>query len=96
MTRTIRWTVRAVRRLDAVGAHIAKDDPQAAARVVARIVSAVELLADQPALGRVGRLEGTRELVFADIPYIVPYRVGPTTIEILTIMHTAQKWPESL
>ena len=96
MTRGIRWTVRAVRRLDQAGAYIAQDDPQAAARVVARIVSGVDLLAEQPAMGRVGRLKGTRELVFADIPYIVPYRVRPTVIEILTVMHTAQKWPESL
>lgn len=96
MTRAIRWTVRAVRRLDMVGAHIARDDPRAAARVVARLMSCVELLADQPAIGRVGRIEGTRELVFADLPYIVPYRVGPTVVEILTVMHTAQKWPEGL
>ncbi|MBV5262594.1 type II toxin-antitoxin system RelE/ParE family toxin [Pinisolibacter aquiterrae] len=96
MTRTIRWTVRAVRRLDQVGAFIARDDPRAAARVVARIVSGVELLAEQPALGRVGRVPGTRELVFADVPYIVPYRVGMDTVEILTVMHTAQKWPEGL
>ncbi|MDK9695628.1 MAG: type II toxin-antitoxin system RelE/ParE family toxin [Siculibacillus sp.] len=95
MTRTIRWTVRAVRRLDAVGAHIARDDRMAAARVVARIVSGVELLGGQPAIGRVGRIAGTRELVFADVPYIVPYRVRPTSIEILTVIHTAQNWPES-
>lgn len=94
MTRTIRWTVRAVRRLDQVGEHIARDDPRAAARVVARIVAAVEALAEQPALGRVGRVTGTRELVFADIPYIVPYRVGPDAVEVLTVLHTAQRWPE--
>jgi len=96
MTRAIRWTIRAVRRLDSVGAHIARDDPAAAARVVARIVCGVELLGEQPAIGRVGRIEGTRELVFADIPYIVPYRVKPTSVEILTVIHTAQKWPESV
>lgn len=96
MTRVVRWTVRAVRRLDQAGEYIARDDPRAAARVVARIVAAVEALAEQPALGRVGRLPGTRELVFADIPYIVPYRVGPEAVEILTVMHTAQKWPEGL
>lgn len=96
MTRAIRWTTRAVRRLDQVGAHIAHDDPQAAARVVARLLSGVEHLADQPHLGRVGRIAGTRELVFADIPYIVPYRVGPATVEVLSVMHTAQKWPDTL
>jgi addiction module RelE/StbE family toxin len=93
--RTIRWTKRALRRLDRIGAHITKDNP-AAARVVARIVAAVDALADHPALGRTGRLTGTRELVLADIPYIIPYRVTRNDIEILTVMHAAQKWPEEL
>ncbi|TGV63827.1 type II toxin-antitoxin system RelE/ParE family toxin, partial [Mesorhizobium sp. M00.F.Ca.ET.149.01.1.1] len=71
----IRWTERAVRRLDQIGAFIEKDSPITAARVVARIVSAADNLAEQPAMGRVGRVKGTRELVLADIPYIIPYRV---------------------
>jgi plasmid stabilization system protein ParE len=92
-SRALRWTPRAVRRFDQVGAHIAQDDPEAAARVVARIVSAVDNLASHPASGRVGRIAGTRELVFADIPYIVAYRVTPGAVEILTVMHGAQPWP---
>lgn len=91
----IRWTMRALRRLDEFGAHIQKDNPDAAARVVARIVSAVDMLANFPATGRVGRINGTRELVLADIPYIIPYRVGQE-IEILTVMHAHQRWPSAL
>ncbi|MEZ2218908.1 type II toxin-antitoxin system RelE/ParE family toxin [Rhizobium sp. RCC_161_2] len=87
----IRWTMRAIRRLDEIGAHIQKDNPDAAARVVARIVSAVDMLVDFPATGRVGRINGTREVVLADIPYIIPYRVGQD-IEILTVMHAHQRW----
>jgi len=67
----IRWTQRALRRLDDIGAYIENDNPDAAARVVARIVTAVDMLRDLPATGRVRRLKGTRELVLADIPYIV-------------------------
>lgn len=91
----VRWTMRALRRLDEIGAHIQKDNPDAAARVVARIVSAVDKLADFPATGRVGRINGTREVVLADIPYIIPYRVGQQ-IEILTVMHAHQRWPSEL
>lgn len=94
--RTIRWTKRALRRLDQIGAHIAEDNPAAAARVIARIVSAADALAEQPAMGRTGRLIGTREMVLADIPYIIAYRVTRHDIEILTVMHAAQKWPQAL
>ena len=94
--RRIRWTRRAVRRLDQIGVHIAADSPASAARVVARIVSAVDLLSGQPAMGRPGRIAQTRELVLADIPYIVAYRVKDTDVDILTVMHTAQRWPKAL
>ena len=92
----VRWTIRALRRLDQIGAFIAKDNPNAAARVVARIVSAADSLAEQPAMGRVGRIRGTRELVLTDIPYLVPYRVVGREIEIITVMHASQKWPRQL
>ncbi|RWO93415.1 type II toxin-antitoxin system RelE/ParE family toxin [Mesorhizobium sp.] len=92
----IRWTGRALRRLDEIGAHIEKNNPEAAARVIARIVTAAEHLADQPAMGRIGRIKTTRELVLVDIPYIVPYRVNGETVEILTVMHAGQRWPQAL
>ncbi|QPC91420.1 type II toxin-antitoxin system RelE/ParE family toxin [Mesorhizobium sp. INR15] len=94
--RTIRWTRRALLRLDEIGTHIEKDSAEAAARVIARIVSAAELLTEQPAMGRVGRVKATRELVLADIPYIVAYRLNEGTIEILTVIHAAQQWPQRL
>jgi len=94
--KTIRWTNRALRRLDEIGAHIEKDSPEAASRVIARILAAAELLTEQPAMGRVGRIKATRELVLVDIPYIIPYRVTADAVEILTIIHTAQHWPRTL
>ncbi|MCZ7469779.1 type II toxin-antitoxin system RelE/ParE family toxin [Agrobacterium sp. O3.4] len=93
--RKIRWTLRALRRLDEIGAHIEADNPAAAARVISRLVSAVDMLLDQPAMGRVGRIKGTREAVLSDISYIIAYRVSGD-IEILTIIQTSQRWPSSL
>ena len=91
----IRWTLRALRRLDEIGAYIEQDNPDAAARVIARIVTAVDMLSELPATGRAGRIKGTREVVLADIPYIIPYRVG-RDIEVITVMHAHQKWPKAL
>jgi plasmid stabilization system protein ParE len=48
---TLRWTRRAIRRLDQIGAYIAKDSPDAAAQIVTRIVSAVDNLASYPSMG---------------------------------------------
>ena len=71
----IRWLKRALANLDAEAAFIALDNPAAAARLVDTVARTVELLARNPGLGRPGRVEGTRELVVANTPYLVPYRV---------------------
>jgi plasmid stabilization system protein ParE len=54
-------------RLDEFGAYIEKDDPDAAARVIARLVASIDMLAELPASGRIGRIAGTREIVLSDI-----------------------------
>jgi toxin ParE1/3/4 len=93
MSSQILWTKRALARLDEIGSYIASDDPAAAAKVVGRISMAAERFAEYPHSGRPGRLNGTRELVLADIPYIVPYRVIGMRVHVITVLHAAQKWP---
>ena len=91
----IHWLKRALANLDAEAAFIARDNP-AAARVVQAIATAVESLAQHPALGRPGRIEGTRELVVPDTAYLVPYRACGHAVEILRVFHGARKWPKKL
>jgi addiction module RelE/StbE family toxin len=92
----IRWSRRADCDLDAVAEYLENDDPDAAARVVLRIVDAVEHLADHPHLGRPGRIPNTRELVVSGTQYIVPYRVRGGVLEILRVLHGAMRWPDVL
>lgn len=96
MKRTIRWTARARRRLEEIGTYIAADNPAAAARVVGAIAQSIERLGQAPARGRPGRIPSTRELVIVGTPYIVAYRVRDNDIEVLTIQHGAQLWPDEL
>lgn len=90
----VRWLRRALHNLDEEAEYIARDDPDAAARIVDRIATSVERLATHPALGRTGRVPGTRELMLSGTPYVVPYRVRGETVEILRVFHGARKWPE--
>jgi addiction module RelE/StbE family toxin len=96
LKRTVRWTNRAQRRLDDIGAYIEVHNPAAAARIVGTIARSVERLGREPGRGRPGRLRGTRELVIVGTPYIVAYRVHADDIEVLTIQHGAQMWPDKL
>ena len=90
----VRWLRTALRKLDEEASYIAADDPAAARLVVARVLEAVAQLADQPALGRPGRVPSTRELVVARTRYLVPYRVKRDAVEILRVFHTSRRLPK--
>ena len=92
----VKWLRVALSNLDAEAEFIARENPAAAARVVAAIDRAVQKLRRYPALGRPGRVIGTRELVVPGTPYIVPYRVRNATVEVLRVFHAARRWPEKL
>ena len=90
----LKWTGPALRDLEEIGDWIARDNPAAASRTVNRLFDQAEALARHPDMGRAGRVPGTRELVFADIPYILRYRVRGETVEILAVFHGTRRWPE--
>lgn len=62
-----------------------------------RLVEAVANLADNPQLGRRGRVAGTRELVVPQTPFLLIYRYmvepAPGGIEVVAVVHHAQQWP---
>ena len=93
---TIVWSARAMRSLAQLRAFIAADRPTAAAEIANAILSSVEFLAERPALGRPGRLPGTRELVVPGTPYLVPYRVRDERLEVIAVLHGRQRWPDRL
>lgn len=90
----VKWLRVALDNLDAEAEYIARDNPNATAKVISAIEDAVQLLSDYPSLGRPGRVHGTRELVVPGTPYIIPYRVRGNKIEILRVFHGARKWPK--
>lgn len=90
----LRWTRLADTDLDSIADYIGQDSPAAAARVILELIDQTEtLLTRHAALGRPGRVMGTRELVIGNLPYIIPYRVRDGEIEILRVLHTARRWP---
>ena len=89
------WSPEAIDDLIALGAYIADDDNAAAQRIALRIIDTVEkLLSENTDIGRPGRVPGTRELVIAKTPFVVPYRFQGETLQILRVLHGARRWPE--
>lgn len=81
----------ALRNIDEIARYIAQDNPLAASQVVETIYTQVSTLAKTPALGRSGRVLGTRELVVSNTHYLVPYRIKNNTVEILRVFHTSRR-----
>ena len=95
-SRRLEYAPRYFRRLEDIYERIAAENPAAARRIIERIRTAVTRLAASPAIGRPGRVADTRELIIPRTTYIFPYRVKGDVVQIITILHGAQRWPERL
>ena len=73
--------------------YIAQENPIAAIRLDEEIEVQTEALAENPEIGRVGRVDGTRELVIARTPFLAVYRILSSRIEITNLLHQSQQWP---
>ena len=89
----VRWTAPAADDLYNIVRHIQRDNPEAAVDVAGTLYDSCGGLGKFPYLGRKGRIEGTRELVLAGLPYVVVYRIRDQVVEVMRIYHGAQDWP---
>ncbi len=94
----ILWREQAEEDLNEVFDYLLDRNANAAIRTRDIILGQIGQLADQPGLGRPGRVTGTRELVIARTSYIVAYLVDPrlNAVVILRILHGARLWPGEL
>ena len=90
---TIVWSPTVVEDLEHLRATIEQYNPRAAAKVARAILRRVESLAKFPGMGKPGRIPHTRELVIPDTPFIAVYTTVEQTVQIVTVLHTARKWP---
>ena len=91
----IRWSPDTGADLENIVDYIRRDNPVAAQRVGQRIYERLTTLGTFPYVGRLGCVEGTRELPLPSLPFIVVYRVHEhtDTVEISNVIHAAQRWP---
>ncbi len=90
----VNLTPQAREDLSAIRAWIAGDNERAAEQVVGRILQTAEMFGRFPMLGRVGRVEDTREFSVVRLPYVIIYAiVSETDIDVLTVVHWARLYP---
>jgi addiction module RelE/StbE family toxin len=89
----IRWSPEAAADFAGIVDYIQQQNPSAADRVCHSTYDSVNSLESFPNRGRPGRIDGTRELVLAPLPFIVVYRVTIDAVEIARVLHGSQRWP---
>jgi addiction module RelE/StbE family toxin len=89
----LRWTEEAVTDLERIANYLFEQTPDHAPELVLALYEAPSRLLTFSQRGRSGKKKGTRELVLSPLPYLVVYRVTGEIIEVVRILHGAQKWP---
>lgn len=90
----LEWSVSALTDRGEIFDHIEAEDPRAALAIDEAISRQVGRLRRFPQSGRVGRIEGTREMIVAGTPYVVGYCIVGGAVRILRVLHGARRWPE--
>ncbi len=88
----LEWTTPAADQLEHAQDYYHALNPMAATLMALRIVEAAQQLCGRPAMGRPGRVPGTREWVVGRTPYLLVYRERGDALEVLHVWHEAQDW----
>jgi toxin ParE1/3/4 len=88
--RRLRWSIAAADDLEAISNYLYLHHPSFAASTIQRLYARAKSLKEFPLAGRIGKKDGTRELVLAPLPYLMIYSVHDQAVHILRFLHTAQ------
>ena len=88
----LEWTAAALVDTDEIVDFIFDDNPAAALAVEQLVWESANHLAAMPYLGRLGRVENTREFIFHP-NYFIAYELAGNTVRILRVLHCRRKYP---
>ena len=89
----VRWTPAAVADLQHISDYLTQHHPDYRRRTMRKLYDTIRGVRESPYRGRPGSEQGTREIVFAPLPYVAVYRVRAQSVEILRVYHGAQNRP---
>ncbi|MDE3154284.1 MAG: type II toxin-antitoxin system RelE/ParE family toxin [Acidobacteriota bacterium] len=89
----LRWADAAVVDLERIADYLFSNAPDRAPDLARSIYEVPEKLLSFPHRGRPGKKAGTRELVLSPLPWILVYTVRDDVVQVVRILHGAQRWP---
>jgi addiction module RelE/StbE family toxin len=93
----VHWTETAIKHLTGIYQYIALDSPLYAQRVADKIIRRSEQIGAFPQSGRrVPEYEAPDVREIIERPYRLIYRIKADQIDVLAVIHSAQRFPEQL
>lgn len=89
----IRWTNAAAADMQNISDYLKVHHPHYRQPTMWKLYERIRALKEAPFIGRPGRENGTREILFPPMPYVAVYRVRENSIEVIRVFHTAQDRP---
>ncbi len=90
----VRFQDTAESDLDSVRQFLGPRDPRALERILTAIFTVAEQLESFPLLGRVGEVEGTRELTVPRTPFRLVYVLeDPYFVDVIRVLHGKLRYP---
>jgi toxin ParE1/3/4 len=89
----VRFTRPAQRDLQGIHSYISQDNPEAASRVVTRLIELAKSLSDHPEEGRATDEPNARVIVVPRLRYLIFYSIVGDEVHITHIRHTARNRP---
>lgn len=90
--RRLEWSARARRDLLSIDEFYSRFGATIANRVTSVIVESAVILELNPLIGVKGKRQGTRHRLITEYPYCIVYRVKPTVIQIVRVLHQSRKY----
>ncbi|MEW5851664.1 MAG: type II toxin-antitoxin system RelE/ParE family toxin [Myxococcota bacterium] len=87
-------SAEALEDMEEIIVWLRNNKPQSAMATYDKIDAAMQRLKEFPELGRIGRIEGTREQVVAGTGYVIYYELRrPGFVDVLRVRHGMQGLP---
>lgn len=93
MSLLLEWSKLALNDIDEIIDFIFSENPPAAMALEQLIHDSVNNLVFMPYIGRIGRVENTRELIFHP-NYFIAYEIDRNIIRIMRILHCRKQYPQ--
>jgi toxin ParE1/3/4 len=72
--------------------YIAKENVIGAKKTLDKLYNIIELIAQQPYIGIVGRVENTREFFIPQTNYFIIYKIENNNLYIMNVIHSARNY----